>query len=183
MSKILKLIHRALSDSDMRSMLGADIKIIKYAELAGTADLNDLLPQPVDCCIILYEDHLNHGHWTCLSKYGGIFEHFDSYGMKPDSELRWTNLKMRQKLHEATPYLTHLLDEVHYIYNRMRYQALDAYVNTCGSHVAHRLYRLKHDGMDLSHYNQFMRSIREDTGESYDMIVAEFVRGFQLPPT
>ena len=66
---IIKLIHKALSDSDIRRILGHDTKIIKYSELAQFTDLNELLPNPLDYCIILYEDDVDRGHWVGLSKY------------------------------------------------------------------------------------------------------------------
>ena len=43
---IVKLIHKALSDSDIRKILGHETKIIKYSELAQFTDLNELLPIP-----------------------------------------------------------------------------------------------------------------------------------------
>ena len=61
---IIKLIHRALSDTDIRHILGHDTKIIKYSELAQFTDLDQLLPNPKDYCIILYEDSVDHGHWV-----------------------------------------------------------------------------------------------------------------------
>ena len=70
------------------------------------------------------------------------------------------NLKMRQSLNEATPYLTNLLKSKQYIYNNVKFQSRDGYVNTCGSQVVHRLYRLKNDGMDLhTHYN-YLQNIK-----------------------
>ena len=53
---LLKLIHKALSDSDIRKILGHTTKIIKYSELSQFTDLDELLPNPTDYCIILYED-------------------------------------------------------------------------------------------------------------------------------
>ena len=67
---IIKLIHKALSDTDIRKILGQDTKIIKYAELSQFTDLDQLLQKPEDYCIILYEDSVDHGHWLGLSKYG-----------------------------------------------------------------------------------------------------------------
>ena len=87
------MIHRALSDSDLRRILGHNTKIMKYSELSKFNDLNELLPDDRDYCVILYEDALNHGHWIALSKYKGIFEFFDSYGISPDGELHWLNMK------------------------------------------------------------------------------------------
>ena len=45
---IVKLIHKALSDSDIRKILGHETKIIKYSELARFTNLNELLPNPLD---------------------------------------------------------------------------------------------------------------------------------------
>ena len=77
-----KLTHKALSDSDIRTILGAGTKIIKYSELASLNSLDELLPRSVDYCVILYEESLNRGHWVAL--YTGMFEHVDSYGIQPD---------------------------------------------------------------------------------------------------
>ena len=45
---LLKLIHKALSDSDIRKILGHTTKIIKYSELSQFTDLDELLPNPTD---------------------------------------------------------------------------------------------------------------------------------------
>ena len=59
-----------------------------------------------------------------------MFEHLDSYGMKPDKELQRINMKKRLMLKQATPYLSNFLDDERYIYNRVRYQEVDSDVNT-----------------------------------------------------
>jgi hypothetical protein len=41
---VLKLIHKPLSDLDLQHILGNDIKIIKYADLAKYQDSDELLP-------------------------------------------------------------------------------------------------------------------------------------------
>ena len=84
---VRKLIYKARSDSDIRTILGANTKILKYSELASVGNLDELLPRLVDHCIILYEESLNRRHWVALLKYNDMLEHFDSYGIKPDSEL------------------------------------------------------------------------------------------------
>ena len=66
---VRKLIHKALSDADTRTILGAATKIIKYSELASINSLDELLPRLVDYCIILYEESYNRGHWVALLKY------------------------------------------------------------------------------------------------------------------
>jgi len=114
---VIKLINKALSDEDMGTVLGADAKIIRYSELSHISDLDELLTHDMDYCIILCKDRPDRGHWTALSRYSGIYEHFDSYGNKPDKTLAWVNLKMRRRLNEAMPYLTNLLQKKQYIYN------------------------------------------------------------------
>ena len=44
---IVKLIHKALSDKDIRKILGHDTKIVKYSGLSQFTDLNELLPNPL----------------------------------------------------------------------------------------------------------------------------------------
>ena len=149
---VRKLTSKALRDEDIGTVLGADTKIIRYSELRHIDDLDELLTKEIDYCIILYEDRPDRGHWAALSRYNGIYEHFDSYGNKPDKSLEWVNLNMRRRLNEATPYLTNLLQNNQYICNNVKYQGRDGYVNTCGSHAVHKLYRLKNDGVDLHTY-------------------------------
>ena len=73
--------------------------------------MDELLPRLVDYTIILYEGSYNRGHWVALLKYIGMFEHFDSFGVKPDQELQWINMKQRLMLKQATPYLSIFLDD------------------------------------------------------------------------
>ena len=40
---VRKLIHKALSDSDIRTILGVATKSIKYSELANISSLDELL--------------------------------------------------------------------------------------------------------------------------------------------
>ena len=173
---LLRLIHHPLSDDDLRKLLGPKLKIVKYSQLDSLTDLNQLLPNPVDACILLYEQAPNVGHWTALLKYDEIFEHFDSYGGKPDAPLKWTNLRMRFRLNAATPHLSELLRHQHYIYNTVRFQSDEHKVNTCGSHVAHRIYRLIYDRMTLKDYQDYMRELKKDSQRSYDFIVTEWAR-------
>ena len=170
-------INKPLSDTDIQKILGSDTKIIKYSELGHLYDIDQLLPNEKDYCIILYEDRPDRGHWTALLKYNGVYEHFDSYGVKPDSELKWVSPKMREKLGESEPYLTKLVrkEEERFIHNDVQYQSKDSKINTCGSHVANRLYRFKNDDFSLSDYHRYMTWVKERTNNSYDVIVAEFV--------
>ncbi len=48
-------------------------------------------------------------------------------------------------------------------------------MNTCDSHVVHRLYTLKNDNMNLPDFYQFMNSTKDQTNVGYGVLVAEFV--------
>ncbi len=66
-------------------------------------------------------------------------------------------------------------EEENYIYNNVAYQSKGSRVNTCGSHVVHRLHKLKSDNMIFPDYYQFVTSTKDKTNVSYDVIVADFV--------
>ena len=151
---VIKTIHKALSDKDIRDILGDKCKIIKYSELSQYNTLSELLPHLIDYVVILYEEAHNSGHWVGLLKYNNIYEFFDAYGLMVDKELLWVDLKTRQALNERIPYLTNLLKHENYIYNKIKYQSEDNYINTCGSHVAHRIYRLINNNMSLILINE-----------------------------
>ena len=86
------------------------------------------------------------------------------------------SLKTRRTLSEATPYLSNLLKDERYTYNHTKYQNLGSYVDTCGSHVCHRVYRLIHDNLNLREYYEYMKKLRGAGNTSYDMSAAPFIR-------
>ena len=159
--------------------MGRETKILRYSNLDEHGDLGELLPNAADACVVLYEDKPDKGHWTGLLKYGGLFEHFDSYGNRVDAPLHWINMRQRRLLGEVESSLTRLpKQEDRYIYNNADYQSKDNSINTCGSHACHRVFRLKHDRMSLPDNHQLVKDTTERTGVGYDMMVAEWVRKF-----
>ena len=65
---VLKLINKALSDEDIQRILGGDATIIKYSKLGHLYDIDQLLTNHKDYCIILYEDAPNMGALDCASQ-------------------------------------------------------------------------------------------------------------------
>ena len=45
---VIRLIHKALSDEDIGTILGANAKIIRYSELRHINDLDELLTKDLD---------------------------------------------------------------------------------------------------------------------------------------
>jgi len=182
MSDIQRIIRKPLSDADLRHILGEDLKILKYSELANHSSLDSILPAATDDCIILIEEEPDSGHWVALLKYGNTIEFFDPYGNKWDTELAWIPMNKRQQLGETQKYLSGLLEKsnLRRTYSPYHFERTNKNVNTCGSHCAHRIYRLRHDNMDLVDYFSYMENAEEKLNASPDEVVAEFVDSFGI---
>ena len=183
-NKVNKLVHKALSDEELKVILGKNLKIVMYPDLAKYTTIEQLLPNPNDYCIILIvesESKFNiSGHWCALLKYDGIYEWFDPYGNDVDVDLMtWMDRKTRVRLHESKPYLTYLLKGRKYIYNKVKYEVLKTGVNTCGSHSSYRIYQFLKYSRTLEDYQKHMQDLSKQFGIGYDKIVASFV-GFFL---
>ena len=183
-NKVNKLVHKALSDEELKVILGKDLKIVMYPDLAKYSSIEQLLVNPNDYCIILIvesESKFNiSGHWCALLKYDGIYEWFDPYGNDVDVDLMtWMDRKTRARLHESKPYLTYLLKGRKYIYNKVKYEVLKKGVNTCGSHSSYRIYQFVKYSRTLEDYQKHMQDLSKQFGMGYDKIVASFV-GFFL---
>ena len=55
-NKLDKLVKKPLSDTELKTILGKDLKIIMYPDLAKYSSLEQLLPNPFVYCIILIFD-------------------------------------------------------------------------------------------------------------------------------
>ena len=182
-STINKIVKKLLSDTELKHILGRDLKLIMYPDLAKYSSIEQLLPNPNDYCVILIvESETKYnivGHWTALLKYDGMYEWFDPYGNPPDWDLvHWMDAKTRATLRESKPYLTYLLKGKSYTFNRTKYEILRKGVNTCGSHSAYRIYQFKKYGLNHAEYQQHMINLSKQYGIGYDRIVARFVSFF-----
>ena len=130
--------------------------------------------------MILYELEENSGHWTAILKYENAIEAFDPYGIKYDNKLDWISDSAKQKLHEDKRLLTNLLHTTDHnvIYNKTQFQSMKKDISTCGDHCVSRIYRLKHNDLDLDGYTSYMKHIKDEHGLTYDEIVAEFISNF-----
>ena len=174
--EIINIIHKPLSDDELRRVVGRDTKIMKYSELSKYDTIEQLLTKPYDFVIILLEESPNSGHWCALLRYSNLYEWFDSYGFPLDYDLtHWLTAAQRAKLHEKKKYLTFLLQGRKHIYNKEKYQEMKDGINTCGSHCAYRCYKFKHDGFDLKTYQKHVKNYCRTYGITPDMLVAEFV--------
>jgi len=150
-------MQRSLSNDDIHRMLRGRTNILAYRDLADVDRLEDVLVN--DSCVLLYETSDNVGHWCCVfirrpttvDKRGRIkklqpeLHWFDSYGMMPDSELRYIDGHYRKKSDQKQTHLTRLIldwirrNKGDFRYSQYRLQKLAPGVNTCGRFVVLRL--------------------------------------------
>ena len=119
------------SDEDLRNACpGLDVWL--YKDLAKQSKLPKL---PI---AVLYETQPGFGHWVGVLATPEGVEHFDSYGLKPDAELKFVPKKYREAFMATAPYLAKLLanDGRQINYNEYKLQGEDA--NTCGRWVVAR---------------------------------------------
>ena len=167
---------KPLGDDDIKSYFpGA--KVIVYSDLAKYNSIEELLPKEKDFAFILLESSPNRGHWTVLSRYGDTSEFFDSYGGRPDSQLRWNNKTTNKKLGQGKKLLSEHLRawKGKVVYNPIAYQSDGEDVNTCGRHDCFRIQNML-DGKDLDAYYIHMKDLKNNMGVDYDGVVANFIR-------
>ena len=181
-AEMQRIVRLPLSDADLKHILGEDLKILQYSELANHSSLDSILPKAKDDCIILYEEEENSGHWVALLRYDDTVEYFDPYGNKWDVPLKWNSRTENQQLGQTMKYLSGLLERSNLkrTYSPYHFQRLNSTTNTCGSHCAHRIYRLRHDNMDLHDYYGYMEEAEEKLKANPDEVVAEFVDSFGI---
>jgi hypothetical protein len=68
MNRIEQIMKKPLSDTDLKTILGEDTKIITYPELSKYNNIEELLPNSYDFVIILLLESPASGHWTCSVK-------------------------------------------------------------------------------------------------------------------
>ena len=160
----------------LKDILGSDVKILTYPDLAKYNNLDELLPRAYDYVIILLLESPSSGHWCALLRYSSVFEWFDSYGFPVDYDLtHWLSPLHRLKLGESKKYLCYLLQGRNFMYNKVKYQQMKPNVNTCGSHVAYRCHKFKTASFTLRDYQQHVYNACKVNGLTPDELVAKFV--------
>jgi len=146
-----------LSDSDIRKILGRDIKIITYPDLNGFRSIDQAFDAKGRCIMLYLTQNETTGHWVCmLNKPSGI-EFFDPYGEAPDSALNSIPEERREALGENDGTLLSLLRASGrpVFYNTFPFQTDRADVNTCGRHS---VVRCLYASDSLKQYKKIMDS-------------------------
>lgn len=131
----------ALSDDDIRRLLGGNIKITSYPDLESKDTINQLFDSKGRAILFFPQTDQNSGHWTALIKNGREIEFFDPYGEEPEQQKSGLSRDKLNELRMSQPLLAKLLDNSgHKIYfNKVQLQKLENNVNTCGRHCVCRL--------------------------------------------
>jgi hypothetical protein len=172
-------LEQMMTDLDFKRYFGVDVPILKYSELEGYEDINELLPNDKDFKIILTESEYNSGHWCCITKYGNNIEWYDSYAEHPDGQLSFIPQSIKKMLGQNHHHLTRLLKTVKpdqkIIFNNKPFQVLQDGVNTCGRHVICRILCMRF-GYTLPEYQQLLKRKKKETGKPYDILIVDWIK-------
>ena len=125
--------HHPLTPKEVQKIAQQPMIFTKYQDLDDYESL-DILFKDADCVLILFETHINSGHWCCLINQKSKIVFFDPYGLEPDTELLFTDMKFRQENDMVKHHLTNLLlgSKVPVEYSNKRLQKMSSEVQTCG---------------------------------------------------
>ena len=156
--------------------------LFKFCSNIGIASaLNDNASQCTQfirdkfCCIILYQDSPNKGHWVVIVRDKDEYLYFDSYGNKIDDPLNWVDVGLRKELNQLTPYLSKLLKNKPHKYNNKKYQKENPQVATCGRHCIFFTLNNRMNDLDLETYKKLMEKLKKKMNLDYDEIVSDFI--------
>ena len=97
----------ALSDGDIRKLLGGSIKITTYPDLEGIQHIDQLFDRHGRAILFIPQQNEQQGHWCCLIKKHKMIEFFDPYGEPPEaqkdtiSEEQLERMKMNEPLWQS----------------------------------------------------------------------------------
>jgi hypothetical protein len=156
-----------LSDDDIRKLLGGNVSLMTYPQLAKKRSLDECFDSNGRCIILFLTEDDHTGHWCCMLRTPRGVEFFDPYGDKPEDQLENVPQSRLEQMNEAQPYLTNLMRRsgLPIYYNTHGFQKERGNVNTCGRHC---VVRLLYGNKSLSQY----KSIIDKTGLCPDDFVS-----------
>jgi hypothetical protein len=158
----------ALSDDDIRKLLGSGIKITTYPDLEKMSNIDQMFDKWGRAILFVPQQNEQQGHWTALIKRGKVVEFFDPYGEPPESQKDTIAEAQLEKMRMDEPLLAEILTNNPYkiIYNKVQLQKLNNHVQTCGRHCVARLLNYK---MPIQKYREMIHK----TGLNPDEYVYE----------
>ena len=99
----------ALSDSDIRRLLGRGIKIWNYPQLQDLSNVDEMFDEKGRAILLFPNSAPTSGHWTALLRRPQMIEFFDPYGDKPEAQKKGLGRSRLQEYDIERPDLTRLL--------------------------------------------------------------------------
>lgn len=167
---LAKLKDYALSDADIKKILGDDIPVLTYPDLANFHSIDQCFDGKGRCIILFLTTGPREGHWCCMLRKKDAIYFFDPYGEAPEEQKEDIPSELQQYLNIDEPYLTRLLKAsgLPVYYNTHDYQAERQGVNTCGRWcVARLLYAPKSDS--------YFKSVVDKFCKKYNLTPDDFV--------
>jgi hypothetical protein len=158
----------ALSDSDIRRLLGRGIKIWNYPQLQDLNNIDEMFDEKGRAILLFPNSAPTSGHWTAILRRPQMIEFFDPYGDKPEAQKKGLGRSRLQEYDIEKPDLTRLLRQsgLPVYYNHHGFQRESPNVATCGRHSA---VRLLFGDKTLDEYDDML----EQSGESPDDFVSK----------
>jgi hypothetical protein len=155
----------AFSGKNMKDLTENKYSIYKYQDLEQIKNVDQLLGK-TGGFILLFQNTEFSGHWVCVFKIDDkTLEFYDSYGLKVDEELEFTEFNRRRHQGKVVPHLTHLLDNSRYnvISNDYDFQGKEdiTQTQTCGRWVG---WRLRHRDIPLKEFQDLFKKNKIMTG-------------------
>jgi hypothetical protein len=169
-----------ITSEDLIKYFGPNFKkkIIKYSELKNYQNIEQLLKNN-DYKIILIEQEINTGHWTCILRYNKTLEWFNSYGLQPSIDLNYNADDKNEMLGQGIKYLNILLNEAqnryNIIYNKKKLQSSESNIATCGRWCILRILMFKFFKFNLEQFLKFIEAMKLKYGVSSDYIVTMLI--------
>ena len=131
----------SLSDTDIRKILGDNIKIITYPMLGKMSSIEEAFDDKGRCVMLVPNVSPTMGHWVAMINRPKGIEFFDPYGDAPEEQKDGIPPSKLEALDIAQPFLTKLLRDSGkaVYYNTKAFQSSGRNVATCGRHAVARL--------------------------------------------
>jgi len=141
MGSVEEVKEYSLSDSDIRKILGDDIKIITYPMLGTMNSIDEAFDSKGRSVMLVPNVSPTMGHWVAMLNRPDSIEFFDPYGDAPEEQKGGLSSSKLRALDIDQPFLTKLLRESGkpVFYNTKAFQSSNRNVATCGRHAVARL--------------------------------------------
>lgn len=138
---LVKVRQYPLSDSDIRNVLGPDIKIWNYPQLEKLDSIFDMFDRKGRAILLYPNSGPSCGHWTCLLLKKDGIHYFDPYGEKPEEPKDDVPEELQERWGIENPFISRLLRNsgVDVFCNSHKFQEENQNIATCGRHCCVRL--------------------------------------------